>query len=485
MKIHLSILLLCIHIHVFAQQGLSKAQVLEDYTVFKRILTTAHPSLPEYTTAQTWDSLFQYFETKSIHQITDNATLFRAITALADRVKDGHLMVHHSKRDSIPEMFPLWLKIIDQKCYTDTDDFGIPLGSEIISIDGKSSLQILQKFLKYAPADGYNLSRKYRQIEKNFGIFHYYEYGTKTSYVVNYRLASGIIDSMVIIAQPFDLIGARYPNKNSHYAPYHQNENKTVHFQSKIVQKQPFVYYIDSIKTAVLTINSFALDPPLFKSILVGLFKDIKKKKAAHLIIDIRQNSGGFRINAIHLFSFLSQQAFQQRIMESAVTDVLPEQQHILHTLSDYSSFFATYFANSQKEEGRWILKEDHAKAEMIPYKKPFSGKIYVLIGGTTFSAGSAFALSAKNTSHITLVGEETGGGYYFHTGQYPVLYQLPNSKIVFSISFVKIDKFVLDKTVPIGSGILPDLEISLTLQDLIRGKDTVLDTIIQKINKE
>jgi len=45
----------------------------------------------------------------------------------------------------------------------------------------------------------------------------------------------------------------------------------------------------------------------------------------------------------------------------------------------------------------------------MIPNKKAFKGKVYTLIGGKTFSAGTAFALNVRNCSEMTLIGEETG----------------------------------------------------------------------------
>nr|WP_281502439.1 S41 family peptidase [Arenibacter sp. S6351L] len=239
---------------------------------------------------------------------------------------------------------------------------------------------------------------------------------------------------------------------------------------------------MDSIKSGVLTVNSFGLDPKEFKSRLVDLFKDIKKKRVSNLILDIRQNIGGYRINAINLFSFLTEKPFKQRISESTVTDTLPKKRYVIHSMADYNEFFKRYFASAEKKVGRWILTKDHAQEEMIPYKKPFKGKVYVLIGGNTFSAASAFALNAKNCQEITLVGNETGGGYYFHTAQYSALYKLPNSKIMVRVPFVKIDKYVLDKTVPKGSGVLPDIEVELTVEDLIDGIDSQLDYIVKHL---
>lgn len=468
----------------FGQKKLSQKQVLEDYIIFKEIITKGHPSLYEYTSKSEWKDVFKTFETKGIPEIKTSNELFQSITSIADNAKDGHLIIHHPKMDTIPPMFPLFLKIIENKLYTDTDDFGIPVGSEIISIDKKSSQSILKDLLKYAPSDGFNLTKKYRQIEKEFGILHYYEYGSKENYTIEYITTESKIKTIEINPKSFESIGKRYPYRNSHFASYHQETNRIAYFKNRIAEKWPFVYYIDSINTAVLTVNSFGLDPKEFKSKLIDLFKVIKKKKVENLIIDIRKNIGGYRVNAINLYSFLTIFPFKQRISESVITNKLPHKGHVIHTLSDYSEFFKMYFASANNENDRWVLTEDHAQAEMIPYKKTFKGKIYVLIGGNTFSAASAFALNVKNNKNITLIGEETGGGYYFHTAQYSAVYELPNSKIMVRMPFVKINKYVLDDSVPKGSGILPDKEVSLTVKDLIDGVDSQLDYVIKQILK-
>lgn len=467
---------------IAAQTELSQEKIMEDYTIFKHILAEGHPSLYEYTSKLKWDSLFHHFENNEILQLRTPNDLFKSMSALADNVKDGHLTIHYPKMDTIPPMFPLLLKILDGKFYTDTDDFDIPVGSEIIAIDNIDGEQLLTLMLKYAPSDGFNLTKKYRQIESEFGILHYYEFGEKNNYVVKYEVPDGTIKTSNIKSQAFESIGKRNIYRNSYFSSYHKN--RAEHFEKKIHQKMPFVYYLDTINTAVLTVNSFGIDPKEFKDALVAIFAEIRKKKVDNLIIDIRQNNGGYRINAINLFSFITTQPFQQRISESIITTTLPEKEYVIHSLSDYGDFCENYFASAEKGADRWVLREDHARNEMTPYKKPYKGKVFVLIGGITYSAGSAFALSAKNSSSITLAGEETGGGYYFHTGQYPALYELPNSKIVVRMSMVKIDHYVEDKSVSPGNGILPDFEVKLTPTDLMNGKDTQLDFIIKQIEK-
>ncbi|MDF9797894.1 hypothetical protein OKW21_003157 [Catalinimonas alkaloidigena] len=484
MKYGSSLLFFIFPLRILAQTELSQEQITEDFTIFKNILSTAHPGLYEYTTKEKWDSLFSHFENEEAKQLRHSGDFFQSLCALADHVKDGHLIVQHAKMDTIPKLFPLLLKIIEGKLYTDTNDHGIPIGSQIISINGIGNNQLINTMLKYASSDGFNLTKKYRQIETEFGILHYYEFGEREMYEVVYNTPAGLTQTIIVESQDFERVGNRHAFRTSHFSLYHNYTDKARYYQERINEKWPYLYAIDSINTLVLRVNSFGLNPKAFKSRLIALFKEIRKKRADNVIVDVRSNNGGYRINAIHLFSFLTDKPFQQRVSEYAITSSLPEEKYLLHADTDYQQFFATYFASAEKEGDGWVLKKDHAKEAMKPYKRSFKKNIFVLIGGRTFSAGSAFALNAKNDPDITLVGEETGGGYYFHNGQFSALYKLPNAKIMVRMSFVKINHYVTDNRIAKGSGVIPDIEVKLSVQDLIEGKDSQLDYVVKTIQK-
>ncbi len=467
------------------QVVLTKEQFREDYSILKNILTKGYPSLYEYTSPSEWDSLFTVFEKDKLHTINSINDFYKSITALTNYTRDGHLIVMHPPLTSIPKLFPLLLKVIDEKLYTDTDDFGIPIGAEIISIDNISAATIRNKLLKYAPSDGYNTSKKDRQIEREFGILHFYEFGPKDSYQVAYKTFSNEVFKKTIKSQSFESIGGRFGKRNSYFSIYHGAKDKHEFVKRTIGKKEPFVYFIDTLRTAVLTMNSFQLDVDKFQSELQLIFKNINRKKIQNLLIDIRQNEGGYPLNSIKAFSYIAHRPFKQKKSSSVITASLPEENHGQNLVNGYTykTYFEEYFQNATKVENEWIIKTDENESQMIPNKKGFKGKTYVLVGGKTFSAGSSFALFCKNQG-ITLIGEETGGGYYTQTGGYPILYTLPHSKIKILLSFVRISRFAKDETVKKGSGILPDVEIRLTPKDLIEGKDSQLDYILKIIEK-
>lgn len=472
-RLYISLILL-FPITVFGQKELTKEQILEDYTIIKNVLTKGHPALYEYTSKPEWDSLFTNFETEKLKTVQNNNDLYKSITELTDHVRDGHLIVMRPQLNSVPKMFPLLLKIINDKLYTDTDDFGILVGSEIVSIDGINGTELRKKLIKYAPSDGFNTSKKNRQVEREFGILHFYEFGAKPAYQVEYRTPSNEVITNTIESQNFESIGKRFTKRNSFLA------------RKTLSEKGPHLYFIDSINTAVLTLNSFNLDVERFQVALADIFKNIKRKKVKNLIIDVRQNEGGYPLNAINTFTYIANEPFKQQVSSYVTTNTLPEKQHSQNLVNGYTyeTFFKKYYQNAEKTENGWKSTTDENEPSMIPNKKKFEGKVYVLIGGKTFSAGSSFALFCKNQD-ITLIGEETGGSYHTQTGGYPIIYTLPNSKIKALISFVKISRYTKDETVKKGSGIVPDIEIPLTVKDLIDGKDSQLDYVIKQINKE
>ncbi len=486
LKFNVVFLIILIPTFTFCQKELAKEQVLEDYTVLKNVLEGAHPNLYQYTSESQWDSLFIDFETKKVQTIKTSNDLYTSITKLTDYVKDGHLIVMRPQLDSIPKLFPLLLKIVNGKFYTDTDDFGIPVGSEIISIDGIQKTELRKRLLMYAPTDGYNTTKKDRQIEREFSILHYYEFGAKPFYEIEYKTPSNTILTKNIESQDFESIGKRFVNRNSYFSRYHKSDNTADYIKNTIGKIEPFIYVVDSVNTAVLTINSFNIDVERYQSTLKKIFKEIQRKKVENLIIDIRQNEGGYPLNAIHTFSYITQKPFKQRESSKVITSTLPEKQYSQNLVNGYTydTFFKKYYQNAEKHEKGWISLTDENEPFMIPNKKGFEGEVYVLIGGKTFSAGSSFALFCKNAG-IPLIGEETGGGYYTQTGGYPIIYTLPHSEIKILISFVNITRFVNDTTVKKGSGVLPDIPVSLSVQNLIEGKDSQLDYILSQIKKK
>ena len=470
----------------YGQHQLDSIKAAEDFTVFQKILTEGHPALYEYISKDSLSHLFSSQRNK-ISDSTTDIDLYKSLVTITSPIGDGHLQLfapNTLKTESY--YFPLILKIIDSEFYTDTKDFGIPIGSKIVEINEIKTATLLQKFKKYISSDGYNNTRKYRDIELKFGLYFAYEFGITKKFEIKYKTpGSEEIKSITLDAEPFIRVRLRNAKRNSYFHPFHKNTDTIQYFEDRISNKNPYVYYKKNLKTAILVVNSFSGDIKIFKSTLIKIFKEINKKKIEHLIIDVRNNDGGYRPNAIHLFSFITDNIFKQRTKEFVATLKIPEKDYVIKTLGDENLFLKAKFNQHPVIDG-WEIKFDELETIMVPEKNRFTGKVYVLTSGTTFSAGTEFVLNAKNDPEIMVLGEETGGGYYQHLGEFPVYYELPNSKIIMVISLEKIEHFVKDQFVTKGSGILPDKFISMHLNDLITGTDPLLKYLYQliRVNK-
>ena len=100
-------------------------------------------------------------------------------------------------------------------------------------------------------------------------------------------------------------------------------------------------------------------------------------------------------------------------------------------------------------------------------------GRLYILIGRATFSAGINFVTDAEISSNAILVGEPTGGS----PNQYgdPEGIILPNSKVRARISTIYWNKIEKDKRLDHH----PSISVPVVSNDYFKNRDRVLDTII------
>lgn len=92
------------------------------------------------------------------------------------------------------------------------------------------------------------------------------------------------------------------------------------------------------------------------------------------------------------------------------------------------------------------------------------------MIGGNSFSATTLFAGDLKGQKNVTLVGEETGGGYYGNTAWIIPDVTLPNTGLRFRLPRFRM---VINKDrIKNGRGILPDVWALPTVDAIRDGVD-------------
>ena len=193
---------------------------------------------------------------------------------------------------------------------------------------------------------------------------------------------------------------------------------------------------INSIIDSIGYIRYSSFNLPIREEDLDFIIERFKGLKG--VIIDIRNNEGGDPANG---FRFAKRIADQRR--------------HIYTT---------KYKSGPGKND---FTEPDMAFLEPTNEYPRFHQPIVLLTNRKTYSAGNFFTATLKAFPHITVIGDQTGGG-----GGAPVGWELPNGwffNFSTSISYLPDGFFIED-------GILPDIKVDMSEQDRIEGKDTILE---------
>lgn len=179
-----------------------------------------------------------------------------------------------------------------------------------------------------------------------------------------------------------------------------------------------------------------------------------KIKKARGLILDVRQNGGGST-------------SYGYAIMSQLVNKSVPGS----HWKSrKYIAAYRAWGRDEQWQEG------DHSTIE--PHKtRHYGGPVVVLAGPRTGSAAEDFVVAFQTSERGKVIGQKTRGS----TGQ-PLTIKLPGgggARIC-----TKRDTYP-DGREFVGIGVIPDIEIGPTRQDIAEERDAVLEKALDVLNSK
>jgi len=170
-------------------------QLQEDFTLLRTALEEAHAGIYFYTPKEKMDSLFDHLIAGLDHPITE-LEYYGYLAPLIAEINDGHTGMMFSKDyekylQNQPILMPFKLLFIDGKTFLfrNYSEYGdVELGGEVVSINGHSMSEILEKMLAVQPSDGHNVTSKFRRLENTttFGRGYTRFYGITTSFHIVY-----------------------------------------------------------------------------------------------------------------------------------------------------------------------------------------------------------------------------------------------------------------------------------------------------------
>ena len=430
-------LLLCIlfiyNCSLFSQIIPAK-QVKTDIDTVLKILSDIHPT---FNDSPNKNEIINIRDT--IHQplsVHEFFKIFQPLIAL-----DGHTTLQFNGI-IYPEieapLFPFETIVFNDKIYVKnnlSNDPAIVKGAEITSINKQPASAIIDNMLRYIP--GEKKEGKIRKLDHD-GFANWY------------RLVYGNVESFDIVFQIGDM------KKST--SVYGIGWKKFTREKKELLDFQ----LLDS-NIGYLKVGKF-IHPKKFIPFIDSAFFEMNRLQIKNVIID-KTEGGGFSVLADSLLSYITGQPYRE--LEKKQVRISRETKEYIIEMKNSGDTIGNYFV---------ITKE---LTRPVKRKNRFIGSVYILTGPKAYSAATMFVAMAKCYAGVTIVGQETGqplisnGDISRHTLSSTGLY-LYTSHSIYYLPCAKNTE----------EGVKPDIEVRLTLDDLLDEHDKYLEFTLDLIKQ-
>jgi len=440
-------------------------QLREDLEIARQSLEESQSGLYRYTKKPDLDRIFGEAE-KSIDHPMDFYGFYRVMMPTIAAIKGGHTTIDLPAdiREELERhaRLPFEIRVIDSKVYVFRDyaKGGALAGKEIESINRVPVARILSAMLAAVSKDGDIQSSRQREIRNNFGEY---------------------LITLLGLRAPYELV-LKDPDPRSNKSEKVQvaglthaeliELSKTLYPQDQPSKGFADLKFLDDGQIAIMTYSEFGTNVDEGAAFMERAFATIHSKGSRALILDVRENVGGEGELGERLFSYFVSTPFHY------YGDV------IVNKWQGNFPFTAKYtdpHRDLQIPEGVAELRSDGRSHMTLtgepllglqqPSRPTFTGGLYVLINGGSFSTTAEF-LSVLDSHHrATFIGEESGGGYYGNTSGSAARIVLPHTKLVVYIPAMD-GYLAVSGDHDAARGVLPDFPIKHTITDLLAGVD-------------
>ena len=359
---------------------LSKEQALQDIDWLIYTISEMHPNMfsvcPQAEFFAAADSIMR--------QVTDSVSvveLYRLAAPLVAMLGDGHTAMYFPYKTFYANSHPLLpLKVIVSPDSTlvayDCAGDAIPAGAEVLSINGRSSREMVAEMMKYESGERYYFRTEL--VNRDFPALFDMLYRAD-NYLVEYRRKDDTVVRQAALA-------ATLPGWEKDGKAEGQTMSRPADYSFHLLEDR---------NVAVMDFRAFH-DPSRMKAFADSMFTTLRHKGIKDLIIDIRYNGGGNSAVGDTLLRYLLHKPFAQfgQILER----VTPTTRELDGYVTEKPGWY------------HYAVSDSDLIAPLPVADGHFGGKVYLLVSHYTFSSATAFAWAFKHFGMGTVVGEESGG---------------------------------------------------------------------------
>jgi len=473
---------------------LTRQQAVDDLDHLVDVFRETHPGLYRYTGKSDMDALI----TRIKSRISDSIPFYNFFSLAASYIA-GIRCAHtyltpvsniEAFLTGATKMLPLEVMIIQGQPYVslngNTDTIVKP-GDRLLSINGRGIKEIMEELDEHTWTDGYNRSAKASMMSGiKFPLFYYMLIEQPDSFHVQLETLKKVKHSITLPAKRFEeFYQAFFSNPvNKSVIEVNSERNK------KDREHGWRVDYPSLPSTAILRINGFGGGESseeaakIIRNFLDSVMRDLSKNKISNLIVDLRNNGGGWDVQGVELFTYLAK--------DSAPVPYYRRK----HSITDgseylkYSDLSKEDLANLKKElkpepDGTFSVRPEYSIDMTLHPPKPnrFKGKIYFLMNGGSGSTTSEFLAVARSNNMGIFIGEESGGAYEGGNGGSFLHFNLANSGIAIGSPLLYYQNAVKPPKQK-GRGTLPDHEVITRVEDMLTAYDRQMEYTFDLIRK-
>ena len=355
-----------------------------------------------------------------------------------------------------------------------TRDSVFKRGTIITGINGRSNRQVLDTIFQYISADGYGTNYKNQLVSANFPGWYKTILGIDSMYRISYIDSTGK-ESMAVINNFSPVIDTSKREKNNIGFSFPKPTRKQIREINRLTKRSLLID--TALNTAFIRLSTFSGNG--LRGFFRRSFRTIREQDIKHLVIDLRENGGGKVTASILLTQYLIDHPFK---VGDSVVAISRQFKYGRYIKSAWAYWFAMNFGSHKMKDG--LIHFRHYETKLYAPKQGlhFNGDVTLVQGGFSFSATTMFIANLKSQKNITLLGEETGGGYYGNSAMYLPNIILPNSHLEVSLPLFRL---VMNPARPKGHGIFPDIEVPPSSVAIKKGIDLKMQLIRERIQQK
>ncbi len=467
-------------------------QMQEDLAFLKNALEEGHPGYTWYTSKDTLDLMFEKVK-NSIQDPMTEKQFSLSLEPIFTYVRCGHTIVlpsseFYEKDRSVDRKFPPFFTYYhDDELYLtglSGDTSKTHVGKKILSINGLDKKQIVEDILSVNTTDGYNQTHLYNVLNRRFSPYFRFLYEEQDSFKVELMDSLGNIENLVFDPR-IDLnkqnkkAKAKLDKKKKKEKKDPEEEPKKVKAKPKPIfsKKDHQLSLAEKDSTlAVIDIRSFNRSGKKFYK---KTFKYLKEKNIDNLVIDLRNNGGGYVGDALFLLSYLVEKPISLGAQKKTYSK-LSFRKNLSNRFSIFASkLFLPLFTKTSKENG-----EKYFRIKFKPNtKRHFDGNIYVLINGGSFSASCIVGSYLQDQELATFIGRETGGGKNGSSAIVMPYLNLPHTKVRVRFPLYRVYHEI--SAANIGRGILPDFPVEYNIEAVLKKRDLDMEKVYELVKEQ